>query len=72
MSKEWEARAVREAIKTSAEPAKRRSTMNSRATFEEEEMLRKVLEESKQDGKINASDTGTMRKPKRGREDSEE
>lgn len=45
---------------------KRRSTMNSRNTFEEEEMLRKAIEESKGD-----HDTGS-RKGKRLRDESEE
>ncbi|PNS18071.1 hypothetical protein CAC42_4030 [Sphaceloma murrayae] len=45
---------------------KRRSTMNSRQMFEEEEMLRKVIEESKGD-----LDSGS-RKGKRGRDESEE
>jgi hypothetical protein len=48
---------------------KRRSTMNSRAAYDEDEVLRKVLEESKQEGA--ASSDGSNGK-KRSREDSEE
>ncbi|KAF2663316.1 hypothetical protein BT63DRAFT_419132 [Microthyrium microscopicum] len=65
-----EARPVRESsLKVPAEPPKRRSTMNSRAALDEDEVLRKVLEESKQDGA--PSETST-RKVKRNREDSED
>lgn len=46
---------------------KRRSTMNSRAAYDEDEVLRKVLEESKGD-LPNSSD----RRAKRGRDDSDE
>jgi len=49
---------------------KRRSTMNSRATYDEEEVLRKVLEQSKQDGTLAPSDSGNHKK--RSRDDSEE
>ena len=48
---------------------KRRSTMNSRAAYDEDEVLRKVLEESKHEG-APASENGTRKK--RSREDSEE
>ncbi|KAF2818350.1 PHD-finger motif-containing protein-like protein [Ophiobolus disseminans] len=48
---------------------KRRSTMNSRAAYDEDEVLRKVLEESKHEGAA-ASENGTRKK--RSREDSEE
>ncbi|OCK79962.1 hypothetical protein K432DRAFT_298688 [Lepidopterella palustris CBS 459.81] len=50
---------------------KRRSTMNSRATYDEDEVLRKVLEESKSDGGAPATENGNNRK-KRSRDDSEE
>lgn len=45
---------------------KRRSTMNSRQNYDEEEMLRKAIEESK--GEVEPG----SRKSKRGRDDSEE
>ncbi|KAI8938760.1 hypothetical protein NX059_004626 [Plenodomus lindquistii] len=48
---------------------KRRSTMNSRAAYDEDEVLRKVLEESKHEGTA-ASDSGNRKK--RSRDDSEE
>lgn len=48
---------------------KRRSTMNSRAAYDEDEVLRKVLEESKHEG--TAPSTSSNRK-KRSRHDSEE
>ncbi|KAF2030987.1 hypothetical protein EK21DRAFT_64305 [Setomelanomma holmii] len=48
---------------------KRRSTMNSRAAYDEDEVLRKVIEESKHEG-APASETGNRKK--RSREDSEE
>ena len=50
--------------------AKRRSTMNSRAAYDEDEVLRKVLEESKTEGQ-GSTDNGS-RKGKRTRDDSEE
>lgn len=50
---------------------KRRSTMNSRAAYEEDEMLRKVLEESRADG-IPVVSEGSFRKGKRGRDESDE
>jgi hypothetical protein len=49
---------------------KRRSTMNSRAAYDEDEVLRKVLEESKQEGAVPASENGHRKK--RSRDDSEE
>jgi hypothetical protein len=71
-----ESRAVREAekaaLRSAIESGKRRSTMNSRAAYDEDEMLRKVLEESKQEGTIDPSENGTSRKGKRAREDSDE
>jgi hypothetical protein len=48
---------------------KRRSTMNSRAAYDEDEVLRKVLEESKHEG-APASENGNRKK--RSRDDSEE
>ncbi|KAF1941363.1 hypothetical protein EJ02DRAFT_204090 [Clathrospora elynae] len=48
---------------------KRRSTMNSRAAYDEDEVLRKVLEESKHEGGP-ASENGIRKK--RSRDDSEE
>ena len=50
--------------------AKRRSTMNSRQAYDEEETLRRVIEESKGDNETG-SVTGT-RKGKRSRDESEE
>ena len=47
---------------------KRRSTMNSRAAYDEDEVLRKVIEESKHEGA--ASENGNRKK--RSRDDSEE
>jgi hypothetical protein len=48
---------------------KRRSTMNSRAAYDEDEVLRKVIEESKHEGAL-PSENGNRKK--RSREDSEE
>jgi hypothetical protein len=48
---------------------KRRSTMNSRAAYDEEEVLRKILEESKTE--VEKQDTSS-RKGKRSRDESEE
>lgn len=48
---------------------KRRSTMNSRAAYDEDEVLRKVLEESKHEG-APPSENGNRKK--RSRDDSEE
>ena len=49
--------------------SKRRSTMNSRAAYDEDEVLRKVLEESKHEG-ATQSENGNRKK--RSRDDSEE
>ena len=49
---------------------KRRSTMNSRAAYDEDEVLRKVLEQSKHEGGAAQSESGTRKK--RSRDDSEE
>lgn len=65
-------RAPRTNASASAEPfGKRRSTMNSRAAYDEDEVLRKVLEESKAEG-TSVTDGGASRKGKRTRDDSEE
>lgn len=65
-------RSAREAAKSaSLEAPKRRSTMNSRATLDEDEMLRKALEISKQEGGV-VSEHSIVRKSKRGRDESEE
>ncbi|KAF1965626.1 hypothetical protein BU23DRAFT_584901 [Bimuria novae-zelandiae CBS 107.79] len=50
--------------------SKRRSTMNSRAAYDEDEVLRKVLEESKHEGPVPPSENGNRKK--RNRDDSEE
>lgn len=50
--------------------SKRRSTMNSRAAYDEDEVLRKVLEESKHEGGGTQSENGNRKK--RSRDDSEE
>ncbi|KAI9372550.1 hypothetical protein BJX61DRAFT_435991 [Aspergillus egyptiacus] len=51
---------------------KRRSTMNSRdAAYDEEELIRRAIEESKEDNKSTAGDEATARRPKRSRSDSE-
>ncbi|KAF2758996.1 hypothetical protein EJ05DRAFT_485076 [Pseudovirgaria hyperparasitica] len=59
-------RAAREALQ------KRRSTMNSRAAEDEEEVLRKVMEESKTDVDTVGAEEGASRKGKRSRDESEE
>ncbi|KAJ3552744.1 hypothetical protein NPX13_g11043 [Xylaria arbuscula] len=52
--------------------SKRRSTMNSRdAAYDEEEQLRRAIEASKEDTILEDGDAVT-RRPKRGRDDSEE
>lgn len=48
---------------------KRRSTMNSRAAYDEDEVLRKVIEESRHE-RAPASENGNRKK--RSRDDSEE
>ncbi|KAL4877501.1 hypothetical protein BJY04DRAFT_209928 [Aspergillus karnatakaensis] len=51
---------------------KRRSTMNSRdAAYDEEEQLRRAIEESKEDTKSLDGDDAAARRPKRSRSDSE-
>ncbi|KAI1080467.1 hypothetical protein F5B20DRAFT_580133 [Whalleya microplaca] len=55
-----------------AQTSKRRSTMNSRdAAYDEEEQLRRAIEASKEDAIPETSEQPT-RRPKRGRDDSEE
>jgi len=49
---------------------KRRSTMNSRAAYDEDEVLRKVIEESKSDGGVATTESGSRKK--RARDESEE
>jgi hypothetical protein len=51
--------------------AKKRSTMNSRAALDEEEMLRKAIEESKAEGTLSTAGS-SIRRGKRGREESDE
>jgi len=46
--------------------------MNSRATYDDDEMLLKALEQSKQDERAKSSEAGTVRKGKRNRDESEE
>ncbi|KAI1206672.1 uncharacterized protein F4807DRAFT_463360 [Annulohypoxylon truncatum] len=56
----------------SAHTSKRRSTMNSRdAAYDEEEQLRRAIEASKEDA-IPETAEPPQRRPKRGRDDSEE
>ncbi|KAI1779161.1 hypothetical protein F4818DRAFT_437952 [Hypoxylon cercidicola] len=56
----------------SAHTSKRRSTMNSRdAAYDEEEQLRRAIEASKEDA-IPEVTEHPLRRPKRGRDDSEE
>jgi hypothetical protein len=72
VSKDVEPKGSRENQKSSRASAesftKRRSTMNSRAAWDEDEVLRKVLEASKGEGSVEG---GSTRK-KRSRDDSEE
>ncbi|KZF23056.1 hypothetical protein L228DRAFT_142378 [Xylona heveae TC161] len=75
-SKEAEQKSTRDS-KASRQSAaalstKRRSTMNSRdAAYDEEEQLRRAIEESKGEGKATSTDNGS-RRGKRGRSDSSE
>ena len=56
-----------------AQTSKRRSTMNSRdAAYDEEEQLRRAIEASKEDAIPEESGSVSTRRPKRGRDDSEE
>jgi hypothetical protein len=74
ISKESENKAARERERISRASVeslgKRRSTMNSRAAYDEDEVLRKVLEESKIEGGGPSSESSN--KKKRSREESEE
>lgn len=78
ISKETESRATRDKERNALSRAsvesfgKRRSTMNSRAAYDEDEVLRKVLEESKHEGPAAPSDTGTGSRRKRSRDESED
>lgn len=50
---------------------KRRSTMNSRdAAYDEEELIRRAIEESKEDNQLD-TDEASVRRGKRSRSDSE-
>ncbi|KAL1638704.1 Histone deacetylase complex subunit [Diplodia intermedia] len=75
VSKESESRNSRDKDKASRASVeaftKRRSTMNSRAAYDDDEVLRQVLEDSKGEGGATASENGT-RKGKRGRDESED
>lgn len=75
VSKEAESRSSKEKDKQSRSSVeaftKRRSTMNSRAAYDDDEVLRQVLEDSKGEGGATTSENGT-RKGKRGRDDSED
>ncbi|KAF2868203.1 hypothetical protein BDV95DRAFT_610173 [Massariosphaeria phaeospora] len=74
LSKEVDNRAGRDKDRTARSSAesfsKRRSTMNSRAAYDEDEVLRKVLEESKIEGGLSQSESGIRKK--RSRDESEE
>ncbi|CAI6340913.1 unnamed protein product [Periconia digitata] len=74
ISKESDGKSARDKERVSRASAesfsKRRSTMNSRAAYDEDEVLRKVLEESKHEGPTEASENGTRKK--RSRDESEE
>ncbi|RYP02806.1 hypothetical protein DL764_005602 [Monosporascus ibericus] len=53
--------------------SKRRSTMNSRdAAYDEEEQLRRAIEASKEDAIVEEPEPALTRRPKRGRDGSEE
>ncbi|KAF2103794.1 hypothetical protein NA57DRAFT_70002 [Rhizodiscina lignyota] len=72
-SKEADSRAQKEREKAARADAlaKRRSTMNSRSAYDEDEVLRAVLEQSRKEGGTLGSESST-RKGKRGRDDSED
>ncbi|KAF2743321.1 hypothetical protein M011DRAFT_410818 [Sporormia fimetaria CBS 119925] len=74
LTKEAEVKAARDKDRNQRARAdsfgKRRSTMNSRAAYDEDEVLRKVLEESKHEGGTLPSENGSRKK--RSRDDSEE
>ena len=72
-AKESEGRSLKETDSKNAglhANGKRRSTMNSRAAYDEDEMLRRALEESK--GGATESSTSGPRKTKRARDESDE
>lgn len=71
-SKDADSRTAKEREKAARADAlaKRRSTMNSRSAYDEEEVLRAVLEQSKKDGGLGSE--SNTRKGKRGRDDSDE
>ncbi|KAB2580138.1 Zinc finger PHD-type protein [Lasiodiplodia theobromae] len=75
VSKEAESRNSRDKDKASRSSVeaftKRRSTMNSRAAYDDDEVLRQVLEDSKGEGGTATSENGT-RKGKRVRDESED
>lgn len=76
MSKHEDAKARKERAELSrlsveSSALKRRSTMNSRQAYDEEETLRRVIEESKGDTELAAS-VMSSRKGKRTRDDSSE
>lgn len=74
ISKEHDTKAGRDKDKSRASVeahTKRRSTMNSRAAYDDDEVLRKVIEESKGDGGAAEPETNS-RKGKRSRDESEE
>ncbi|KLU83402.1 hypothetical protein MAPG_02462 [Magnaporthiopsis poae ATCC 64411] len=52
--------------------SKRRSTLNSRGVYDEEEELRRAIEASKEDAPPDEQDSAGSRRPKRGRSNSEE
>ncbi|PCG98623.1 Zinc finger, PHD-finger [Penicillium occitanis (nom. inval.)] len=65
------ARRSRDSRSRQADPPKRRSTMNSRdAAYDEEELLRRAIEESKEDTRMSNDETSS-RRTKRSRSDDE-
>lgn len=52
--------------------SKRRSTLNSRGVYDEEEELRRAIEASKEDAPPDEQEAAGARRPKRGRSNSEE
>jgi len=75
-AKDPDARASRDPESKSANAialsnAKKRSTMNSRAALDEEEALRKAIEESKVEGALSTAGS-SIKRGKRSRDESEE
>ncbi|KIW04611.1 hypothetical protein, variant [Verruconis gallopava] len=71
VEKDDKAKLLKEKERVTRPPeTKRRATMNSRAAYDEDEVLRKVLEESKNEGQPSAENGS--RKGKRNRDDSED